>query len=63
MHNLQQCPEEKLQLFEIKPLLLANLWRLFLVRFLGVFVCLVFSVLWIFLCILSVMRFPIESIN
>lgn len=29
MHNLQQFPEEKLQLFEIKTLLLANLWRLF----------------------------------
>lgn len=28
MHNLQQYPEEKLQLYEIKTLLLANLWRL-----------------------------------
>lgn len=29
MHNLQQYPEEKLPLFEIKTLLLANLWTLF----------------------------------
>lgn len=39
MHNLQQCPEEKLQLFEINPLLLANLGRLFFSFGLGFWFC------------------------